>query len=400
MDGTQDLQLQSYTLRYEAGLRGYGNMLLQLWAYFMFCVRGLAWLIDVRRLLIVSIILVGLSLIAYLIAKEVALRSALTESRCYQAKQKYSRNSQSSAVLSKKGVNLLTVSYDMRARIARTACMCPGGNVMNSFPYFRFDFKTLAITRDSGNCMCDNDYVTLPESFVYHGTPNLVQFMQTGSVDDAKTMFGLVASTTAPSAPTPVQDASKLFATAPVKAFQLTTQTVINTGAGYKFEKQAMNYTTGFTMICRCKMLTTPSNVFARIFDFGYNPPASVALPQIGMRLIVNNGALSFGWNSPQVTLGAPSATAPAFAYNKTTVLALRYAPDSTSSGASGTLSLFVDGTLAWNVQASNVKDETPDKLLLGTDLYEFTNSSMTFDYFYWFTTPPPFTDAQIKAFV
>ena len=399
-----DTDLQSFVMRQEAGVRGYGHMLRQLLTYFLFCVRNLAWLIDVRRLLIVLVILVGLSLLTYLVVKELALRAAQTQSRCYQTKQKYSRNSQATAILSKKGVNLLTVSYDMRARIARTACSCPGGNVMNGFSYFRFDFKTMAITRDTGNCMCDNDYVALPDSVVLSGSTKLVQFMQTGSSDDAKDMFGLVASNQAIRAAA-APDASSAFPSPKTPVLSLTTPTSITTGGGYKFTQgpMQMNYTTGFTMICQCNM-QKPSNsdMCARIFDFG-KTPTSVALPQIGLRLFVRQSNLVLEWNDPSTISivgkdNTPSNTTPPipFTFNTSTVLAVRYQPSS-SAPSSGTISIFVNGTSLSESSVSNVTTIKNDLLMLGTDLWQFTNSTMSFNYFYWFDSP--FTDSQIKAF-
>jgi len=174
-------------------LVGYGGLLSSLAKGVGYVARQLAWIIDVRRLAIVVIIFLGLSLVAYLAVKELAFRRAQKESRCQRIKDQFGRTNQATAILSKNDASLMTISYDMRAKLSRTECGCATGNVLNTFWFKQFDFKSKAITNGSVHCMCDTDYALQPGNVVYTGDPKLIQFMQTGDPDDAKAVFGLVA---------------------------------------------------------------------------------------------------------------------------------------------------------------------------------------------------------------
>ena len=198
--GAIDLETRIDALgyRHQASVAGYGRMMGTLVEGVSIVAKKLMQLLDVRRLLIVVILVVAIGLVAYLVSTEVGFQQARSESRCYRNKKLYSRANQATAIVSKNGTNLMAVSYDTHARLSRTACMCPGGNVLNAFTFKRFDLKSKRIYDDATNCMCDSDYVVEPGSMVFNGDKRLVQFMHTGDRDDAKALFGVVAADVPP----------------------------------------------------------------------------------------------------------------------------------------------------------------------------------------------------------
>lgn len=152
-------------------------------------------LIDLRRLMIMVTVVLAFLLVMFIVAREVAYSMAIKDSRCYKRKQEFSRSGAVSAVVSKNGSNLMSVSYDLRAKMASTACMCESGNTMNAIPYWRYDFKTKRVTQDALNCMCDANYVIAPGELTVVGDDGLASFMYTGGTDDAKKVFGVVQAT-------------------------------------------------------------------------------------------------------------------------------------------------------------------------------------------------------------
>ena len=188
-----ETRIDALGYRHQASVAGYGRMMLTIVDGLQIVAKKLVNLFDLRRLINVGIVVAGICLVAYLLAMEVGMRQARSESRCYKNKQLYSRNNQTTAIMSKNGTNLMAISYDSYAKLSRTACMCPGGNVLNAFSFKRFDFKTRLISNDATNCMCDSDYLVTPGSMVINGDKRLVQFMSTGDRDDAKAVFGVVA---------------------------------------------------------------------------------------------------------------------------------------------------------------------------------------------------------------
>lgn len=183
---------------HNASVTGYGIMLGTVFNGIQIIAKKLLQLVDVRRLIIVAIVGVGLSLVAYLVAMELGYQKALGESRCYKNKLLYSTNNQATAIVSKNGTNLMAISYDTFSRLSRTSCMCPGGNVLNAFNFMRFDFKSKRIYDDTTNCMCDSDYIVVPGSIVFNGDKKLVQFMSTGDRNDAAALFGTVVASADP----------------------------------------------------------------------------------------------------------------------------------------------------------------------------------------------------------
>lgn len=176
----------------QSELVGYGNLLSTVASGGAYIARQLAWIIDLRRLAIVFIIVVGLGLLVYLTVKEIAFRRAQKESRCRNLKNQFGRSNQATAIVSKNGAQLMSISYDMYAKLSKTACACATGNVLNAFWYKQFDFRSKTVANNSLNCMCDTDYALMPGGYVYTGDPKLVQFMQTGDRTDAKAVFGVV----------------------------------------------------------------------------------------------------------------------------------------------------------------------------------------------------------------
>ena len=150
--------------------------------------------VDVRRLMIMLLVVLSALFVLYIIVHEIAYKRAITMSRCYKIRKQYTRSDAVSAKITKNDQDLLAISYDLRARIEQTACLCKSGNIMNQFSFWRYDFKTKYVKEDTVNCMCDTDYVNDPNKYTYVGDSTLVQFMNTGSVDDAKPIFKIVNS--------------------------------------------------------------------------------------------------------------------------------------------------------------------------------------------------------------
>ena len=154
--------------------------------------RRLIELVDLRRLSIMVVVVMVFLFVLYIVSREIAFSLATQNSRCYKIKQQFSHGSAVSAIISKNSANLMAVSYDLRAKMANTGCLCKSGNTMNALPFWRYDFKTKRVTHDTLNCMCDINYTVLPGEFTVAGDDQLANFMYTGSTDDAKKVFGAV----------------------------------------------------------------------------------------------------------------------------------------------------------------------------------------------------------------
>ena len=154
--------------------------------------RKLLKFIDLRRLFIMVVVVLAFLFILFVVSREIAYYMAIKYSRCYKQKQSFSRGGTVSAIISKEGRNLMSVAYDLRAKMATTACLCNGGNTLNPIPYWRYDFKTKRVSEDSLNCMCDENYMVSPGALTIVGNDKLATFMYSASTEDAKLVFNVV----------------------------------------------------------------------------------------------------------------------------------------------------------------------------------------------------------------
>lgn len=183
---------EQFKMERQVEMVGYGQLIGSLIRGAGYVFHQIAWLVDLRRMSIVIIIMLGMGLLAFLATKELAFQRAQGESRCRRIKNQFGRGNQATAIVSKNNARLMTISYDMYSKLSKSECSCATGNVLNAIWFKYFDFKSRTISNNSINCMCDTDYALAPGGYVYTGHPKLVQFMQTGARDDAKELFGVV----------------------------------------------------------------------------------------------------------------------------------------------------------------------------------------------------------------